>query len=215
VGDLSGQLCGSGATDSLLEFWHELIQLDEYHSVLKIPFILFPVPSNCRKVMVYCYYIGNESSIGLMNGLIRDPMSQQSWIWSHDETFPSDAAIGKGLIDQLLAKLAELRWGEQDIFSVHLSVEEAVVNAIKHGNQNDQSKKVRVQFHTSADKLRIEIEDEGDGFDPDSVPDPTFEENLELPSGRGLMLMRNFMTRIEFNDKGNQVVLEKRRSDSD
>ena len=150
-----------------------------------------------------------------MNTLIRIPMTQQKWVWSHDETIPSDAAVGKGLIDQLLAKLSELRWGEQDIFGIHLSVEEAVVNAIKHGNQNDQNKNIRVQFQTSADQLRIEVEDEGDGFDPESVPDPTFEENLELPSGRGLMLMRSFMTHVEFNDKGNHVLLEKKRSESE
>ena len=50
---------------------------------------------------------------------------------------------------------------------------------------------------------------EGDGFDPSEVPDPTLEENLELPSGRGLMLMRTFMGRVEFNDKGNRVLMEK------
>jgi serine/threonine-protein kinase RsbW len=55
------------------------------------------------------------------------------------------------------------------------------------------------------------VEDEGDGFDPAQVPDCTLEERLDVPSGRGVMLMRSFMTRIEYNAKGNAVVLEKRR----
>ena len=60
--------------------------------------------------------------------------------------------------------------------------------------------------------VRIVIEDEGPGFDPTDVPDPTDDDNLDKPSGRGLMLMRAFMTVIEYNEKGNRVLLEKARS---
>jgi serine/threonine-protein kinase RsbW len=61
----------------------------------------------------------------------------------------------------------------------------------------------------SPDLFRIDITDEGDGFDPALVPDCTQEDRLTVPSGRGVMLMRSFMTRIEYNAKGNRVVLEK------
>ena len=64
-------------------------------------------------------------------------------------------------------------------------------------------------FDSTAKILQIVIEDEGDGFDPDDVPDPTLEENLELPSGRGLMLMKTFMTTVQYNEKGNRVFMEK------
>ena len=63
----------------------------------------------------------------------------------------------------------------------------------------------------SSELLRIEIEDEGAGFNPLDVPDPTAEENLELPSGRGLMLMKNFMSNVEYNSLGNRVTMEKKR----
>jgi serine/threonine-protein kinase RsbW len=66
-----------------------------------------------------------------------------------------------------------------------------------------------------ADRVRIEIVDEGEGFDPAIVPDCTLEDRLEVPSGRGVMLIRSFMTRVAYNAKGNAVVLEKVRASTD
>jgi serine/threonine-protein kinase RsbW len=91
-------------------------------------------------------------------------------------------------------------------------MEEALVNAIKHGNRMDPNKSVRIACRISHRKIRIEIEDQGSGFQPESVPDPTADENLERPCGRGIMLMRAFMNLIEYNEAGNRVVLEKHRS---
>ena len=138
-------------------------------------------------------------------------MSESCWSTSIERDIPSDAAVGKELIDELLVQLEQNDWSENDIFGMHLAVEEALVNAIKHGNQNDVSKKVNVVYKLSPTQLHIQITDEGDGFDPNDVPDPTDEENLEIPSGRGLMLMHSFMTTVKFNSKGNQVVMEKKR----
>jgi serine/threonine-protein kinase RsbW len=73
---------------------------------------------------------------------------------------------------------------------------------------------VTVTCWLSQDLFRIEIEDQGEGFDPDAVPDPTSPERLEEPTGRGIMLMRTFMSKVAYNSKGNGVVLEKRRSGS-
>ncbi|HID75882.1 MAG TPA: ATP-binding protein, partial [Planctomycetaceae bacterium] len=64
----------------------------------------------------------------------------------------------------------------------------------------------------SDDKVRVEIADEGEGFDPEAIPDPTDDEYLDMPSGRGVMLMRNFMTRVEYLEGGTRVVMEKERS---
>jgi serine/threonine-protein kinase RsbW len=74
---------------------------------------------------------------------------------------------------------------------------------------------VHVECEVSADRVRVAITDEGPGFDPASVPDCTAEERLEAPSGRGVMLMRSFMTSIEYNAAGNAVVLEKVRGPAD
>jgi serine/threonine-protein kinase RsbW len=89
-----------------------------------------------------------------------------------------------------------------------------MVNAMKHGNQLDRSKKVRVSFHIAEDTFYIRIGDEGKGFDPFDVPDPTEEENLERPCGRGLLLMRYYMNDVKFQDRGTTVVMWKRRNGS-
>ena len=103
-------------------------------------------------------------------------------------------------------------WVDHDIFSIHLALEEALVNAIKHGNGLDLAKQVRVRCRMSDDLVQIEIADEGEGFDPTRVPDPTDEHHRECPNGRGVMLMRSFMDRVEYNERGNCVLLEKRRT---
>ena len=114
----------------------------------------------------------------------------------------------------MLERLAEHQWTAHDIFSVRLALEEAIVNAIKHGNRLDANKHVHVLCKVSAELMWAQITDQGPGFDPEEVPDCTDDENLDRPSGRGIMLMRCYMSRVEYNDAGNIVVMEKRRTAS-
>ena len=125
---------------------------------------------------------------------------------------PSDTSAGQTVQDRIIQFLEDLQYDERDVFGVRLAIEEALVNAIKHGNQMDPSKSVRIACRIARSRVRIEIEDQGEGFQPSDVPDPTADENLERPCGRGIMLMRAFMTSIEYNASGNRVVLEKQRS---
>jgi len=125
---------------------------------------------------------------------------------------PSETARGYEVQERILAMLEEREFTQKDLFGVKLALEEALVNAIKHGNGLDPEKVVKVRCAVSAEKVEIDIEDEGEGFDPLDVPDPTDDDNLEKPSGRGLMLMRAFMTSIEYNDRGNRVVMAKTRT---
>ncbi len=143
------------------------------------------------------------------------PMAENHWTWSCEQSIPSKTCAGRQVVDQLLEQLTNHEWEDHDVFGVHLAVEEALVNAIKHGNQLDASKLVRVNCKVCRDRAWIEIVDEGSGFNPEDVPDPTDEENLEIPSGRGLMLMRSYMSDVTFNDIGNQVIMEKHRSPPD
>lgn len=143
--------------------------------------------------------------------MVNMPMSSE-WNWLLEKKIHSDTGEARILLDELLARLAENGWPEEDTFGIHLAVEEALMNAIKHGNQRDPEKFVDVQYYLSREVLRVSITDEGPGFDPNDVPDPTLDENLELPSGRGLMLMRTFMSQVEYNEKGNGVQMEKRKS---
>ena len=121
----------------------------------------------------------------------------------------SDYESGQSIVERIMEEVSQAGFSTRDQFGIRLSVDEAVTNAIKHGNRLSPDKKVRIEFRRSEVGVRIEIEDEGDGFRPQDVPDCTLDENLDCPTGRGLMLMREFMTRIEYSEKGNRVVLEK------
>ncbi|MCL6501030.1 MAG: ATP-binding protein [Pirellulales bacterium] len=142
-------------------------------------------------------------------------MPEEAWTWSVQQAIPSETGAGKRILEEVLDQLAAQQWGDHDIFGVHLALEEALVNAIRHGNRSDASKRVHVHCKISADRVWVEIRDEGAGFDPRAVPDPTDDENLEVPSGRGIMLMRTFMSRVEYNEQGNCVVMEKHRAASE
>jgi serine/threonine-protein kinase RsbW len=139
------------------------------------------------------------------------PTSHEKWTWHCNEVIPNDTAVGRRLLDQVLEQLETLHWTRRDIFGVHLAVDEALVNAILHGNALDHSKRVHFCCWLSPRKVRVEITDEGPGFDPNNLPDPTDAEHLDRPGGRGVMLMRAFMSHVEFHDHGNHVVLEKVR----
>lgn len=123
----------------------------------------------------------------------------------------SDTSKGQEIQERIVGQLEVRDFPPRDVFGVRLALEEALVNAIKHGNGMDPLKSVRIRCTIDDQSVLVEIEDEGPGFIPEEVPDPTAEENLERPCGRGLMLMRSFMSRVEFNDRGNRVLLEKRR----
>ncbi len=139
-------------------------------------------------------------------------MSEEHWIWRCDHTIPSNTGVGRRIVDEVLNELEGLQWGKRDVFGVHLAMEEALVNAITHGNGLDADKHVQVRCQISPAMIRIEIRDEGDGFNPSTIPDPRDPDRLESPGGRGVMLMRAFMSRVEYNTRGNCVILEKDRA---
>lgn len=130
-------------------------------------------------------------------------------------TIPSDTAAGQAVQERIVNRLEAYDFPPRDVFGMRLALEEALVNAIKHGNGMDPDKSVRVTCEIDATRVCVEIEDDGPGFDVSDVPDPTAEENLERPCGRGIMLMRAFMTRVEYNAKGNRLTLEKIRGTGD
>ena len=130
--------------------------------------------------------------------------------WRREFELPSERGASRRVTDELLEQLGHHGWSPSDIFAIHLAAEEALVNAIVHGNKLDPAKTVAVSCVVGPELVQIRITDQGEGFDPALVPDCTLAERLEVPSGRGVMLMKSFMTRIEYNAKGNSVLLEKR-----
>jgi len=122
---------------------------------------------------------------------------------------PNDLRSAKKFAQQILAELAHHHYDEETTFAVKLALEEALTNAVKHGNGNDRSKKLTVGYAITPERTVIMVRDEGAGFRPDRLPDPTADENLERPSGRGIMLMHAYMTRLRYNDVGNEVWMVK------
>jgi serine/threonine-protein kinase RsbW len=88
-----------------------------------------------------------------------------------------------------------------------MSIGEAISNAIKHGNRHDPTKFITIQCGISPEDLVLVVEDEGEGFDPDKVPDPTTPDNIEQVNGRGVLLMRELMSEMSYNDRGNRLTL--------
>jgi serine/threonine-protein kinase RsbW len=115
-------------------------------------------------------------------------------------------------LDALLAQLQALGYGERDCFGIRLALEEAMVNALKHGHKGDSAREATLRYELSEDSVLAEVEDQGPGFDPGTVPDPLAPENLERPTGRGLLLMRRYMSWVRFSSRGNRVSMCRHRS---
>ncbi len=132
--------------------------------------------------------------------------------WSFDKTLPSELDVGHAAIEELMVALGAAGWIGMDVFRIQMAIEEAVVNAIEHGNKREPSKKVRLVFQVTPDKAMMIVTDEGPGFDHRNLADPTTDELIDKPRGRGVMLMRELMNEANFNEIGNEVTMIKIRS---
>ena len=84
---------------------------------------------------------------------------------------------------------------------------EALSNAMLYGNASDPEKRVRVEVTVKVEEVAVRVTDQGVGFDPTSIPDPTLPDNISKSRGRGIFLMRSLMDEVRFNDQGNSVTL--------
>jgi serine/threonine-protein kinase RsbW len=125
---------------------------------------------------------------------------------------PSDPAEARRVQDDIERALLDHHFDDRDVFSIKLALEEALINAIKHGNQMDRSKRVHIAYRVTPERFECQITDEGPGFDPADVPDPMEAENLERPCGRGLLLIRHYMTDVVYHPPGNRMSMTKVRN---
>jgi serine/threonine-protein kinase RsbW len=123
---------------------------------------------------------------------------------------PSDLTLMNGVLQYLLARVAKLGLIAPERSNLFIALDEAFVNAVKHGNKNDPSKLVRVGAELSPKEACFTIEDEGAGFDVATIPDPRDPANLFKSSGRGVLLIYNIMDEVEYNAQGNRVKMVKR-----
>ena len=125
-------------------------------------------------------------------------------------TIRSDFSAGHDVQKRILDAVEKAGFNSQSTFAIKLALEEALINAIKHGNKLDVKKNVHIEATISPTLTEIIIEDEGPGFDRASVPDPTLEENLDKSSGRGILLMEAYMNRVEWSRGGRRVHMVKK-----
>jgi serine/threonine-protein kinase RsbW len=117
-----------------------------------------------------------------------------------------------GLLDDVTGVMERAGYGSADRFAVRLALDEAVMNAVKHGHGYDPGKQVRIWWLLGASRVTFVVHDEGSGFDVAGVPDPRLPENRERPCGRGLLLIGAFMSWVRYNDRGNCLVMCRLRS---
>jgi len=126
--------------------------------------------------------------------------------------FKSTEPEVKKVAGEVLKTLEEHDFGEDMVFAVHLSLEEAFINAIKHGNHDDPRKKILVECLITPEKVDVSITDEGFGFDPNGIPDPRCDSNLYKSCGRGVLLIQSYMDVVEYNSRGNCIHMVKYRN---
>jgi len=123
----------------------------------------------------------------------------------------SDLRAARDVEEDVLRLAERLGYTPRCAFAIRLSLEEAIVNAHRHGNRGDPRKKITISYQIDRNRAVIRVRDEGTGFDPGTVPDPTCPERICLPSGRGIMLMRCYLDEVAYNQQGNEVQLVKER----
>jgi serine/threonine-protein kinase RsbW len=133
----------------------------------------------------------------------------------HKFKIPSDFGAAREVQKRILDDVKTCGYSPQPTFAIQLALEEGLINAVKHGNKFDVAKHVSVHASVDATQTEITIEDEGAGFDPGCVPDPTLEENLEKCSGRGILLIGAYMDFVQWTNGGRCLRMIKRNEDGD
>jgi serine/threonine-protein kinase RsbW len=125
---------------------------------------------------------------------------------------PSDPRLVEAAVEYLTERARAFDFtGSRLNLNFRVGVAEALTNAILYGNQADPAKRVRVEVSMTCEEVALVVYDEGEGFDPSTIPDPTLPENLERAGGRGIFLIRELMDEVRYNDCGNCLRLVLRR----
>jgi serine/threonine-protein kinase RsbW len=127
-----------------------------------------------------------------------------------DLELPSDLTLMNSVLEYLLDRVAKLGLIQIEQSNLFVALDEAFVNAVKHGNRNDPTKLLRVTAELSVHEAIFTVEDEGDGFDVREIPDPRDPANLFKSSGRGVLLIYNIMDEVEYSERGTRLKMVKR-----
>jgi serine/threonine-protein kinase RsbW len=127
-----------------------------------------------------------------------------------DLELPSDLTLMNAVLEYLLDRVGRLGLIKVEQSNLFVALDEAFVNAVKHGNRNDPTKLLRVTAELSAHEAIFTVEDEGEGFDVREIPDPRDPANLFKSSGRGVLLIYNIMDEVEYSERGTRLKMVKR-----
>ena len=123
---------------------------------------------------------------------------------------PSFISLMHSILDYLLKRVEKTGIVNLESSNLFIALDEAFVNAVKHGNKFDADKLVRITADVSTEEARFTVEDEGEGFDVHAIPDPLDPENLFKTSGRGVLIIHNVMDEVKYNERGNRVEMVKK-----
>jgi serine/threonine-protein kinase RsbW len=123
---------------------------------------------------------------------------------------PSAISLMHIVLEYLMKRVEKLGVVKAEQSNLFVALDEAFVNAVKHGNKFDTKKLVRIIAEVSKQEARFTIEDEGEGFDVNSIPDPLDPSNLFKTSGRGVLFIYNIMDEVMYNERGNRLTMIKR-----
>lgn len=137
-----------------------------------------------------------------------------NWDWTTEVILPSRRGAHQPLMEEILQELEKRGWNGRDYFGVQMALEESLTNAIRHGNKLDESKQVSVECKLSDTNFWMRVEDQGEGFIPADVADCTIDACLERHGGRGMLLIKSYMTRVEHNERGNCITMHKTREEA-
>ena len=168
-------------------------------------------PPNSEEILSVMWRATKQREIFLENAEL-NPFTERT---IHIE-IPSQLKFIKGIAHNIIADAKLMGYDEADLHDkIPVTVDEAVTNAIKHGNKFQEDKKVYIDIHIDVERIKIVVADEGPGFDVKAVPDPTDPANFLKPSGRGILFMSIGMDEVRFNEKGNILTLIKYKNSPD
>lgn len=126
---------------------------------------------------------------------------------------PSVISLMHNILNYLMKRVEKIGVVNPETSNLFVALDEAFVNAVKHGNKYDTNKLVRITADVSPEEARFTIEDEGDGFNVAEIPDPLDPLNLFKTSGRGVLFIYNIMDEVKYNERGNRLTMVKKRTD--
>lgn len=128
---------------------------------------------------------------------------------NHTKIFKSNPKLLPEIEEYILEIVDSFNFSESKRNNIEMAIAEAAANSILHGNKSDESKKVVIKINYHNDHLNISFKDEGEGFNPNNVPDPTLPENLLKGSGRGVHIMNSLVDNIQyiFSNPGTELIL--------